>query len=486
MARLKVLFVSSECVPFAKTGGLADVVGALPIALANRGHDVRVVLPRYRATKGFPATRHDVPLAVPLGGGEAWCSVYETPLGTSDARAYLIEHDVLYDRDGLYGDAFGDFGDNLPRFALLSRAALRLCAYLKFFADVVHVHDWQAALVPVYLNTLERRGRIGRAASVLTVHNMGYQGRFDKSQLFHTQLGWDLFTYKGIEAHDGINLLKGGIYHATVVTTVSPRYAREIQTPEGGDGLDGVLRDRGADVIGILNGIDEQLWNPKTDVHLPANYTAEDLAGKAVCKATLQSQLGLPQEPSVPLIGVISRFAYQKGIDILAGALDEILSIGAQVVVVGLGERWAEEYFRSLARRLPQFRTYIGLNEPLAHLVEAGSDLFLMPSRYEPCGLNQLYSQRYGTLPVVRAVGGLDDTVENEVTGFKFDALAPSALAEAVARALFMYHERPDHFRMMQYRAMKKPMGWENAAQQYEALYRLAIAKRRGSLLPDA
>lgn len=480
MPRLKILFVVSECVPFAKTGGLADVGGALPAALALRGHDVRVVLPRYRVTKKHPAARLPAPLAVPVGLGEAWCSVWEARFPRSDARVYLLEHDALYDRDGIYGDKNGDFGDNLARYALLSRGALALCRSLGFTPDVVHAHDWQTALAPVYLNTFEAGTDLGRAASIFTIHNMGYQGWFAKDQLWQTQLGWDAYLGRGMEMADSINLLKAGITNATLVTTVSPRYAREIQTPDGGEGLDGMVRARGGDVIGILNGIDDDVWNPEKDPHIAAPFTPEDLEGKAACKAALQYEMGLSPAPDVPLIGIVSRLAHQKGIDVFAGALDDILSLGAQVVVLGSGEAWAEDLFRRLSASHPRFRAYLGMNEPLAHRIEAGADIFLMPSRYEPCGLNQLYSQRYGTLPVVRAVGGLDDTIEHEVTGFKFRELSADDLAQAVANAVYTYHERPEHFRMMQYRAMKKPMGWSHASRQYEALYRMAMARKRG------
>jgi starch synthase len=478
MPRLKVLFVASEVVPFAKTGGLADVVGALPVALAQRGHDVRVVLPRYRVTRRYLAERLPAPLAVPLGHGEAWCGVYEARFAASDARVYLLEHDALYDRAGIYGDAGGGYGDNLARYALLSRGAIRICDALGFAPDIVHVHDWQTGLLPIYLNTIEAGSPVAQAASILTIHNMGYQGWFPKTELFQTQLGWDVFHARSLESYDGLNLLKGGIYHSTMVTTVSPRYAREIQTPEGGEGLDGALRDRGGDVVGILNGIDDEVWDPANDALLAAPFTAEDLEGKVACKASLQAEMGLPLDPGAPLIGLISRFAHQKGIDVFAGALDDILSLGAQVAVLGTGERWAEDFFGRLSATHPRFRAHLGMNEGLAHRIEAGADIFAMPSRYEPCGLNQLYSQRYGTLPVVRAVGGLDDTVENDRTGFKFDTLGVNELAQAIATAVYTYHERPEHFRMMQYHAMKKPMGWEHASRQYEALYRLAMARR--------
>lgn len=478
MPRLKVLFVVSECVPFAKTGGLADVAGALPIALAARGHDVRVVLPRYQVTKRHAATRRPEPLAVPVGRGEAWASIWETKLPKSEVTVYLLEHDALFDRDGLYGDKGGDFGDNLARYTFLSRGALRLCEALDWIPDVVHVHDWQSSLVPVFLDTHEARTRVGGAASVLSIHNMAYQGWFKKDEFYQTGLGWDAFNPRCLEAHDSINLLKGGLCNATLVTTVSPRYAQEIQAPEAGEGLDGVLRSRGG-VIGILNGIDDAVWNPETDRLIAANFTAADLSGKAVCKAALQAEMGLPVRADVPVIGLVSRLATQKGIDLIAGALGEILALGVQVVALGSGEAWIEQAFSQLSATSTQFRAFIGMNEALAHKIEAGSDFFLMPSRYEPCGLNQLYSQRYGTLPIVRSVGGLDDTVENEVTGFKFDELSADALAQTVAWAVYVMRNHPAAHRKMQLQAMTKPMGWGHASRQYEALYRMAIAKRR-------
>jgi starch synthase len=478
MPRLKVLFVASECVPFAKTGGLADVVGALPRALAEHGHDVRVVLPRYRVTKRMPADKLDGMLGVPVGGGVAWSSVWTAHMGTSAARAYLLEHDRLFDRDGLYHDAFGEFGDNLARFGYLARGALELCRFLAFQPDVIHVHDWQASLVPVYLDSLEAGSPLAAAATVLTIHNMGYQGGFDAGDLFQTGLGDDDYR-RDLEHWGRINLLQGGIRRATIVSTVSPRYAFEIQTAEGGEGLDGELRARGGDVLGILNGIDDVAWDPETDRHIYAHFSAEDSSRKAECKAALQREVGLPERPHAPLFGIVSRLAHQKGIDVLAGALDRMLARDVQLVVLGAGEPWAEELFARLARTTNRVRAVIGMNEGLAHRIEAGADLFLMPSRYEPCGLNQLYSQRYGTLPIVRAVGGLDDTVEDGQTGFKFAELSADALLAAIDRALAAYHDAPAHFRAMQLRAMRKPMGWSHASRQYEALYRMAMARRR-------
>jgi starch synthase len=497
MPRLQILFVVSECVPFAKTGGLADVAGALPAALADRGHDVRVVMPRYRVTRKHPATKLDPVLVVPMGPGHAYGAILESTLPRpappapvrapiaratdNPVRVYFLEHDNLYDRDGVYGDSNGDFGDNLARFTFLSRGALELCDVLDFQPDLVHVQDWPTSLVPVYLNTLYRDRAVGQAASVLTVHNLAYQGWFSQSDLYVTGLGWDTYLRGGLERSGAINLLQGGIVHSTIVSTVSARYAAEIQTRDGGEGLDGLLRARG-DVIGILNGIDESVWNPAADKHLAKTYSVDDLSGKAACKAALQREMGLAERPDVPLLGLISRLVKQKGIDIFAEALPRLLSEDVQIVVLGSGESWAEDLFQRMSHSTPHFRAFIGMNEPLSHRIEAGADLFLMPSRYEPCGLNQMYSQRYGTLPVVRAVGGLDDTVENFVTGFKFEEFSAPALAQCVEWALHAYRDEPGHFRAMQIRSMQKRFGWDHACRQYEAMFRLAIARRRADL----
>jgi starch synthase len=478
MPRLKILFVASECVPYAKTGGLGDVVGALPRALASRGHDVRVVVPRYHSARRFEAERQPAPLGVPVGLGTAWSAVWRVPVHAGEPITYLLEENSMFDRGGIYGDARGDFGDNLARFAFLSRSSLELCRYLDFVPDVFHVHDWQSSLVPVYLNTVEIGSALHPAATVLTIHNMGYQGMFPLDDQYQVGLPPHVIHAEGVERDGRLNLLAAGIRHATLRSTVSPRYAMEIQTPHGGEGLDGLLRHAGG-VIGVLNGIDDRVWNPETDPHLPARYSAADLSGKAECKRALQREMGLPERADVPLLGIVSRLAHQKGIDILATALDAILGLDVQLVLLGAGEGWAERTFTRLSVETDRVRAYIGMSEPLAHRIEAGSDLFLMPSRYEPCGLNQMYSQRYGTLPVVRAVGGLDDTVNHDVTGFKFGELTASSLAAAVSWAVHTYRYEPLRFRAMQRMAMAKPMGWSHAARQYEALYRLAIRKRR-------
>ncbi len=372
--------------------------------------------------------------------------------------------------------------DNLLRFAFLSRGALQLCKHLSWTPDIVHAHDWPTALAPIYLNELERVGPLAGTASVLTIHNLAHQGVFAPADFGATGLPSGLVREDGLLQEGQLDLLKGGLYHATMLTTVSPRYAQEIRTPDGGSGLDGVLRFRGADLVGILNGIDERLWDPSSDKALPARFSVNDLEGKRECKRALQKELRLAQRSDVPLIGIVTRLSWQKGSDVVAQALDRILAQGTQVVMLGAGDPELEEFFR--VRSLlggDRFRSVIGYNDGLSHRIEAGSDLFLMPSRFEPCGLNQMYSQRYGTLPIVRATGGLDDTVEQcneetgQGTGFKLWDLSPQSLADTVGWAARVYRDQPKLFRAMQLRAMGKHFGWEAAARKYAEVYDWAV-----------
>lgn len=483
--------MASECAPFVKAGGLGDVVSGLPIALRALGCDARVVMPRYEviSTKGM--TRHEAPLGVPLGAGEAWAGVLETRVPGTDVPVYLLDHRELFGRGYLYDPPGGVAMDNLVRFAFLCRGALQLCRHLDFIPDVMHVHDWPTALVPVYLNTVEAHGPLAQTASVLTIHNIAHQAKFPAKDLWATHLPASEMRPDSLEDFGGVNPLKGGLYHATKLTTVSPGYAREIRTAMGGAGLHRLLDFRGGDLVGILNGIDDAVWNPETDVHLPARFSASDLSGKAECKRALQKELHLAERPDVPLIGVVSRLSGQKGTDVILAALSRILDLDAQVVILGSGDPAAEGYLHVRSHHGGgRFRAWIGFSEVLAHRIEAAADLFLMPSRFEPCGLNQLYSQRYGTLPIVRATGGLDDTVDNydpatgEGTGFKLWDLHPDSLIQTVKWAIETYRERPQHFRAMQVRAMKKPLGWDVAARQYLDVYRWAVAARRGLATP--
>jgi starch synthase len=483
-----VLFVSPECFPFAHVGGLGDVVAALPAALSREGVDARIVLPRYGSISAVGMRRHAAPLGVPLGGSEAWCAVLETTLPGADVPLYFLEHEGLFGRDYVYAGPGGVFPrDAVSRAAFLSRGALQLCKHLGWFPDVVHAHDWPAALAPVYLNAFESGAEspLAGSASVLTLHNLAHQGVFAAGELAATGLPAAILREDGLAHRGRLNLLKGGIYHATKLTTVSPRYALEIRTAEGGAGLDDVLGFRSADLVGILNGIDDRVWNPRTDPLIAARYGPADLSGKAACKLALQRDLRLAQRPDVPLIGIVTRLTEQKGSDVVADALDRILRLDTQMAVLGAGDPDLEEFFR--VRSLlggDRFRMVRGYDESLSHRIEAGADLFLMPSRFEPCGLNQMYSQCYGTLPIVRATGGLDDTVEpydertGEGTGFKFSDLTPDSLVATVAWAARVYRERPAHFRAMQMRAMDKEFGWQRAARRYVEVYEWAVAQK--------
>jgi len=488
MAELpSVLFVASECAQFAKAGGLGDVVGSLPIALRALGHDARVVIPRYDVIPTHGLLRHGSPLGVPLGRGEAWSGVFETQLPGSDVPIYMLDHESLFARGYLYDPPGSYASDNLVRFAFLCRGALQLCKHLRWTPDVFHVHDWPTALVPIYLNTVERDGTLGRSASVLTIHNLAHQAKFPATELSATQIPWSEMRADSLEDFRAVNPLKGGIFHATKITAVSPRYADEIRTGPGGAGLDRVMRFRGADLVGILNGIDEQVWDPRFDPAIAAWFGSTDLSGKAVCKRALQTELGFAQRPDVPLIGVVSRLSGQKGTDVILATLTRLLDLDTQIVILGAGDRAAEEYLLMRSHHGgDRFRAWVGFNEDLAHRIEAGADLFLMPSLFEPCGLNQMYSQRYGTLPIVRATGGLDDTVENydpttgAGTGFKLWDLNPDSLVATVRWAVDTYRRQPEHFLAMQRRAMKKRFGWDIAAKRYQQVYEWAVAARRG------
>jgi starch synthase len=480
--------VASECAHLVKAGGLGDVVGALPVALRAMGIDARVVIPRYDAIPTSGLTRRSEPLGVPLGDGQAWSAVFETRLPASEVPVYLLDHVRLFGRGYLYDPPGAYAADNLVRFAYLCRGALQLCKYLGFFPDVFHVHDWPTALVPIYLNTVEAGGRLARSATVLTIHNLAHQAKYPAADLPATHVPWSAFREDGLEDFGAVNPLKGGLYHATKLTTVSPRYAQEIRTPEGGAGLDGVARFRGADLVGILNGIDERVWDPRSDGLIAAPFDADDLAGKALCKRALQREMKFAERPEVPLIGIVSRLSEQKGTDVIIAALSRILDLDVQVAILGSGDRATESYLLMRSHYGGErFRVWIGFSEGLAHRIEAGADLFLMPSRFEPCGLNQMYSQRYGTLPIVRATGGLDDTVENynqvtgEGTGFKLWDLNVDSLVATVRWAVETFRERPSDFRAMQERAIRKHFGWDAAAERYAQVYEWAVKARRGT-----
>jgi starch synthase len=477
---MHILHVASEVAPYSKTGGLADVLGALPRALAALGHEVTVVTPRYRSVdpERFGLARRLRGLATPLGGDTVPVGIYEGQASsTPRVRVFLVDHKPSFDRDGLYGDAGGDYADNARRFALLGAAALALAAEFGAWPDVVHGHDWQSG--PAMLYARRRWSDLRPPRSVFTLHNLAFQGLFPERVIDELGLPRDVYTPDGYEYYGQVSFLKAGLALADRLTTVSPSYAREIQTPEHGLGMDGLLRARAAVLSGILNGADYDVWDPSKDVQLPATYSADALAGKRTCKAALQRELGLPERADVPLCGSISRLTDQKGFDLVLGALPELLARGAelQYVVLGSGDPALEQEFRELAaRHQKRLAVRIGYDERLAHRIEAGCDLYVMPSKFEPCGLNQLYSMRYGTPPIVRATGGLDDTVidfdarTRSGTGFKLERYETGALVDAWQRALSAYHS--DDFLPLVKRAMAQDFSWTRAAHAYDRLYR--------------
>ena len=489
---MKILMVTSETVPFAKTGGLADAVSALAITLKKQGHDVRIVMPRYYKIDRSKLKPIDAPLAVAAGTIETWVKVYESTLPNTQVPVYFIDHEQAFGRDGIYGTKTEtDFHDNPYRSAVLCHGAFQLCRLLGWYPDIMHAHDWFCALVPVLLKHVCRNGYFAHTASVFTIHNLGYQGWYPKDSYPALGLDWNLYYGAGFERNGSINLLQAAISCADMITTVSPTYAGEMQTPEGGFGLDGLLRVRTDVVRGVLNGCDLNTWNPKTDKLLPANYDSHNLKNKAICKEVLQKKMGLPVNPNVPVIGIITRLADQKGIaEVFApnyGSIYNICtSMDVQFAILGSGERWCEDEINALQSKLPNLRAYIGYDESLSHLIEAGSDFFLMPSKYEPCGLNQMYSMLYGTLPIVRRTGGLADTVEqyNEFsgdgTGFLFDNLTPGAIYDTVGWATFAYYNKKADIKKMQIRGMEKDFSWDLSVNNYLYVYSEALIRGCG------
>ena len=489
---MKILMVTSETVPFAKTGGLADAVSALAISLKKLGHDVRIVMPRYYKIDRSKLKPIEAPLAVAAGQIETWVKVYESNLPGSEVPVYFIDHEQSFGRDGIYGTKYEpDFHDNPYRSAVLCHGAFQICRLLGWYPDIMHAHDWFCALVPVLLKHVCRNGYFAHTASVFTIHNLGYQGWYGKDSFPALGIDWQLYHGAGFERNGSINLMQAALSCADMITTVSPTYAKEIQTMEGGFGLDGLLRVRSDVIRGVLNGCDLETWNPSKDKLIPANYDYKNLANKAKCKKELQKRMGLPEIPDVPVVGIITRLADQKGIaEVFAPTYGSIYSIcntmEIQFAILGSGEKWCEDEIRTLQKQLPNLRAYIGYDESLSHLIEAGSDFFLMPSRYEPCGLNQMYSMLYGTLPIVRRTGGLADTVEQynqetgDGTGFLFDSLTPGAIYDTVGWALYAYYNKKDHITKMQQRGMQKDFSWELSVRGYESVYSEALMRGCG------
>ncbi len=467
--------VSSEAAPLAKTGGLADVLGALPAALREFGDEVAVVIPRYGSIDLRAARRVYDGIAIHLGAARHDVVVYQAP---GEFPLYLIDCPPLFDRKGLYGESGMDYPDNHIRFAVFARAALAVARVL-FRTEIFHCHDWQAGLVPALLrSSFATDPTFLGTKTLFTIHNLGYQGLFPRSAMAQAAIDPALYRPDGLEFFGQISYIKGGISFADALSTVSPTYAREIQTPEFGFGLDGALRARSNVLTGILNGIDYQQWDPATDQYLPARYSVDDLAGKELCKKQLIDEFGLPPAAmDRPLIGIVSRFTRQKGTDILAEVAGAIVAEDVYLAALGSGEPEYEAFFRNMAASYPgRIALRLGFDNGLAHRIEAGSDLFVMPSRYEPCGLNQMYSLRYGTVPVVRATGGLDDTIDEE-TGFKFAEYSGQALLSAVRTAVRAF-SNVQAWRSMMRRGMQKDFSWKASAARYSALYRRLLGAK--------
>ncbi|HPA70818.1 MAG TPA: glycogen synthase [Spirochaetota bacterium] len=485
---MRIAFITPEAYPFVKTGGLADVAHSLPRAMARLGHDVRLVIPRYyRVDKErFGLKLVPPPLGVPLGSGEKWAAVYESRF-VAEVPAYFIEHDNFFGRDGLYDDGYGAYADNGERFAFFCRAALQALKALDFRPDIIHCNDWQTGLAPVYLRTAYARDAFFRgAASVITVHNVGYQGVFPDSMMECALLGREHFHSGALEYFGQVNFLKGGLVFSDAVTTVSRRYAGEIQTPEFGYNLAGVFASLGGRLYGITNGVDYGKWEPSTDARIPARYSADELAGKIKCRKALQRRFNLPAQGKDPIVGTVSRLTYQKGMDVLAEALFLLMRDRKfQFVLLGSGEDGIIRRFEELRRAFPdRVGLFWGYDEELAHLVEAGIDIYAMPSRYEPCGLNQMYSLRYGSVPVVRATGGLDDTVMDEFafpgkgTGFKFSELTPAVLADTFSKVFRAFRDKAAWGDIVR-RGMAVHYSWDDAAREYGKVYGAVLAGRK-------
>ena len=482
---MQIVLTTTECVPFAKTGGLADVCGALPRELAARGHDVSVWMPAFRQVHaaGLPIDDTGLSCSVPVGTKQVDARILRSTLPESDVPVYFIAQDHYFDRSGLYQDGDQDYRDNCERFVFFCRAVIESLPLLGLQPDLIHANDWQTGLIPAYLRTeyADQRG-FEQIATLFTIHNLAYQGDFWHWDMVLTGIDWKYFNWRQMEFYGNLNLLKTGLVFADRINTVSPRYAREIQTPELGCGMHELLAHRSDDLSGIINGVDYQVWNPATDPYLAANYDVQSYAeGKRVCKAALQAELGLPEAPQIPLIGLVGRLVDQKGLDLVAQVMQEwVQTADVQWAILGTGQQKYQEWLERLAAEHPdRVGVRIGYSNELAHRIEAGADLFLMPSRYEPCGLNQLYSLRYGTVPVVRETGGLADTVvdaqeatwdDSTATGFVFRDYEARSLSETLWRACETYSDATKWSQLVT-TGMEQDWSWSASAAQYETLY---------------
>lgn len=484
---MHIVFAASECVPFVKTGGLADVVGAVPREVVKLGHRATVYLPYYRQVREkTPQAKTTVSsITIPFQYYNRFAAILDG--GVQDGvQFYFVDCPELFDRESLYSTPSGDYADNWERFGLFSRAVLE-AAKLVDVPDIFHVHDWQTSMLSVYLRTIYATDPAFRSVgTVLTVHNAGYQGKFPPQTTEWLLLPWEIFTMDRLEHYDTFNFLKGGIVYSDAITTVSPTYAKEIQTPAYGEGLDGVLRRRAAVIHGILNGVYYKEWDPATDRNIAAHYTPEKLDGKRECRRDLLHAFGAEKVPDdAPVFGIVSRFATQKGFDLIAQIAPRLLPQDVFLVALGTGEAYYEDGFRDIAARYPDTAAVkIAYDNTLAHKIEAGADMFLMPSRYEPCGLNQIYSMKYGTVPIVHATGGLDDTVDEwdpktgKGSGFKFRDQNPDAFYAAIERAMDIFSNDKKSWTKIMRNGMAKNYTWEGPAKEYVDVYRQVARSR--------
>jgi starch synthase len=486
---MNILMVAPESVPFVKVGGLADAVGALAQALAKKGHDVRIVIPKYHNLKNFESANllENPFMRVELGEEDAYTRVWETAYPDSSAKVYFLEYELFYGSGDVYCGPTGNEEDNGFRFAFLSRGALDLCNHLEWVPDIIHCHDWATGLVPAFLNTSDFNKPIGQVASVMTIHNLQHQGCCHSSVLNYAGLPSDLFRQDGYESYGKVNMLKGSIYHSTKISTVSPSYAKEIQTTEYGCGLDSVMRFRSADLIGVINGIDTTEWNPSTDPMILENFSPGDLDGKSKCKKDLQSIYGLEENENLPLFVVVSRLYDQKGLDLLLQISDRLmLETNIQIALVGTGDATLENAFVDLTKRYPKrFSALLKFDNQLAHKTIAGGDFLLMPSRFEPCGLSQMYAMQYGTIPIVRCTGGLGDSVPvchedwSKGCGFNFLNIDAIELMNVMIQASECYTKDKQVFLSMQKNGMNMDFSWAPSADKYEAIYGWAMHARK-------
>ncbi len=487
---MKIAEVSPEIIPYAKTGGLADVAGTLPLYLEKAGHEISMFMPLYKSVKesGIDTKLSNITFDIPIGDKEHTVNLWKsTHHGSKNISIYFIQRDEYYDRDALYGTGSGDYQDNSERFIFFSRAVIEAIKRLGLSIDIIHCHDWQTALIPIYLKTLFTHDKkLSSIKTVLTIHNLAYQGMFRQEEMKLTGLDISLFNWKNLEHWGNVNFLKGGIVFADFVTTVSKKYAEEIRTVEFGCGLEDVIKEYENKLYGIINGVDYSEWSPEIDNLIPSKYGVDDSSGKALCKKHLQKILNLPQTEA-PLLGMISRLAEQKGVDLLIVIMDELMERDLQLVILGIGD---EKYHQILKEAVPKYNSKLSVNimfdNKLAHEIEAGSDIFLMPSKYEPCGLNQLYSLRYGTIPVVRETGGLADTIidandENlknrTATGFTMKGYFAAELLFTIDRALELYKSKAP-WNAIRENAMMQDWSWEKSANKYVELFKSVLGEK--------